>query len=203
MIAQAGWRNTNRTLSLAALDERRRRARGGRRPSSTSKGSAGRVHHVQVATNDLLNRLKAIDVGVQAGCWTYNGGSGTAAGSPFRMIVDNGIKAAIHMDGVHIAPLNALVRALLRHHRRQLAGQPDQRRPVDHPPGGAPPLHARERLVPEHGGQDRLDRNRQARRPRRPRPGLFTCTDEELKRIKPVLTVVDGKIVHDAGVLRT
>ena len=62
------------------------------------------VHHVQVATNDLLNRLKAINVGVQGGL-ALRLGRGHGAGSPFRMIVDNGIKAGIHMDGVHIAPL--------------------------------------------------------------------------------------------------
>jgi len=30
----------------------------------------------------------------------------------------------------------------------------------------------------------------------------LTVTDEQLKRIRSVLTVVDGKIVHDAGVLK-
>ena len=30
----------------------------------------------------------------------------------------------------------------------------------------------------------------------------FTATDEELKRIRPVLTVVGGRIVHDAGAVR-
>ena len=33
-------------------------------------------------------------------------GTGTAAARPFRLIVDSGIKAGIHQDGVHIAPLN-------------------------------------------------------------------------------------------------
>ena len=30
---------------------------------------------------------------------------------------------------------------------------------------------------------------------------FLTVTDEQLKKIKPVLTVVDGKVVFDAGVV--
>jgi len=29
----------------------------------------------------------------------------------------------------------------------------------------------------------------------------FTVSDAEMRRIRPILTVVDGKVVHDAGVL--
>jgi predicted amidohydrolase YtcJ len=30
----------------------------------------------------------------------------------------------------------------------------------------------------------------------------FKVTDEQIKRIRSVLTIVDGKIVHDAGVVK-
>jgi predicted amidohydrolase YtcJ len=202
VIAQARWRNTNRTLSLTALTN----VVSGLEAVAAEFDIAGlrwTVHHVQVSTNELLDRLKAIDVGVQAGCWTFNAGSGTAAGSPFRMIVDNGIKAGIHMDGVHIAPLTpwfALYYATTgvnslgnqinvgQSITRQEALRLYTRENAWH-------LNMEDKIGTIETGKLAdlvvLDKD------------MFTCTDEELKRMKPVLTVVDGKIVHDAGVLRT
>ena len=57
---------------------------------------------------DLLDRLKAMNCGVEIGAfrWVTSSAPKVPAGPPFRTIVDHGIKTGIHGDGVHIAPLN-------------------------------------------------------------------------------------------------
>jgi predicted amidohydrolase YtcJ len=202
VIAQARWRNTNRTLSLAALEN----VVAGLETVDAEFDISGlrwTVHHVQVATNELLNRLKAIDVGVQTGAWRYSTGTPTANGSPFRLVVDNGIKAGIHMDGVHIAPLtpwfaiyyattgvNAL--GVLINDGQQITRQEALRLYTRE---NAWHLNMEDRIGTIETGKLAdlvvLDKD------------MFSVTDEELKRIKPVLTVIDGRIAYDGGVLRT
>jgi hypothetical protein len=201
VIAQARWRNTNRTLSLAALQN----VVAGLEAVDAEFDISGlrwTVHHVQVATPDLLERLKAIDVGVQVGCWRYGTGTPTANGSPFRMVSESGIQNGIHMDGVHIAPLtpwfalyyattgvNAL--GVLINDGQQISRREALRLYTRE---NAWHLNMEDRIGTIETGKLAdlvvLDKD------------YFTATDEELKRIRPVLTVVGGRIVHDAGVVR-
>ena len=201
VIAQARWRNTNRTLSLAALQN----VVAGLEAVDAEFDISGlrwTVHHVQVATPELLERLKAIDVGVQVGCWRYGTGTPTANGSPFRMVSESGIQNGIHMDGVHIAPLtpwfalyyattgvNAL--GVLINDGQQISRREALRLYTRE---NAWHLNMEDRIGTIETGKLAdlvvLDKD------------YFTATDEELKRIRPVLTVVGGRIVHDAGVVR-
>jgi hypothetical protein len=200
VIAQARWRNTNRTLSLTAL-QNVVAGLGAVHAEFDISGLRWTVHHVQVATPELLARLKAMDVGVQCGSWRWVSGTPTAAGSPFRMVQDSGIQNGIHMDGVHIAPLspwpaiyyavtgvNAL--GVLINDGQQISRQEAIR------------LYTRENawhLSREHelgsieigklGDLIVLDRD------------VFTVPAEELRRTLPVLTVVGGTVVYDGGVL--
>ena len=66
------------------------------------------VHHVPEVNADLLNRLKAMGCAVQMAAfrWVTSSDPKVVAGPPFRTIVDHGIQVGIHGDGVHIAPLN-------------------------------------------------------------------------------------------------
>ncbi|GAA1027707.1 amidohydrolase [Virgisporangium ochraceum] len=201
LIARARWRNTNRTLTLAALEAQV----AGYEAVHAEFGIAGlrwTIHHVQVATDALLTRLKAMDVGVQTGTWRYVSGTPTAAGSPFRLVVDNGIKAGIHMDGVHIAPLtpwlslyyavtgvNAL--GVLINDGQQLTRQEAMRLYTRE---NAWHLNMEDRIGSIEKGKLAdlvvLDRD------------YFTVPDEELKLVSPVLTLVGGEVVHDSGAVR-
>ena len=196
VIAQARWRNTNRTLSLATLEA----IVNGLEAVNAEFDITGlrwTVHHVQVATPALFARLKAINVGVQCGAWRYSSGTPTANGSPFRMVQESGIQNGIHMDGVHIAPLTpwfALYYAttgvnslgVLINDGQQISRQEAMR------------LYTRENawhlsMEDELGTIEPgkladlvvLDKD------------YLTCTDEELRRMKPVLTIVDGNVVHE------
>ncbi len=200
VIAEARWRNTNRTFSLAGLEN----ITAGYEAVHAEFGIADlrwTVHHINVATAALLDRLKAMNVGVQTGSWRYTSGTPTNNGSPFRLVVDSGIKAGIHMDGVHIAPLSPWpaiyyactgVNALgaLINDGQQISRQEAMRlytienawhMNMEDKIGSIEPGKLADLVV--------LDKD------------YTTCSDEELKRIKPVLTIVDGKVVHDAGVL--
>ena len=88
---------------------------------------------------------------------------------------------------------------LLRDDRRQLV-----RRAVNGDQqltraGGAAAVHARQQLVPADGGQDRLDRAGKLADLAVLDRDYFSVPDAEIKKIRSVLTVVDGRIVHDAG----
>jgi len=66
------------------------------------------VHHVPEVNADLLTRLKNIGCAVQMAAfrWVTSSDPKVVVVPPFRTIVDHGIQVGIHGDGVHIAPLN-------------------------------------------------------------------------------------------------
>ncbi len=200
VIAQARWRNTNRTFTLAGLEN----ITAGYEAVDAEFGIRDlrwTVHHINVANEGLLERLKAMNVGVQTGSWRYTSGTAANNGSPFRMVVDNGIQAGIHMDGVHIAPMspwpsiyyactgvNAL--GVLINDGQQITRQEAMRLYTKE---NAWHLNMEDRLGTIEPGRLAdlvvLDKD------------YTTCSDEELLRMKPVMTIVDGKVVHDTGVL--
>ena len=162
------------------------------------------VAHVPQITAEYLNRLKAIGGGVNLTGWQYLAGSGTAAGPPFRLIVDNGIHAGMSSDGMQIAPMNPFIHAyyattgknalgnvinvgqqitrqeLLTLYTRAngwFLGQEDENQ-----------LGTLE--VGRLGDLVVLDRD------------YFTVPEEQLRQVRSVLTVLGGEIVHDTGEVR-
>jgi hypothetical protein len=133
--------------------------------------------------------------------WVTSADPKVIVGPPFRTIVDHGIQAGIHGDGVHIAPLNPWLHIYYAttgvnsfgdkvNGDQQLTRQEALR------------LFTRQnswflRMENKIGAIETgrladlavLDRD------------YFTVPDVQIKQIRSVLTVVDGKIVHDAGVV--
>jgi predicted amidohydrolase YtcJ len=107
LVAQAGWRNENSVQNLAGL---RQVVDGYEAVNKAFDITALRwmVHHVPEVTTDLLDRLRALGCGVQMAAfrWVTSTDPKVVVGPPFRTIVDHGIQVGIHGDGVHIAPLN-------------------------------------------------------------------------------------------------
>jgi predicted amidohydrolase YtcJ len=197
LIAQARWRNNNRALSLAQLEAQVSYYEA----LNASVGISDlrwRIDHVPVVTTQLLDRLKAVGGAVQCGAFSFMAGSGTAAGAPFRTILDHGIKAGMHLDGVHIAPLNPWFGVYYASTGRNALGNVinvGQQITRDE----AVRLYTRENAwflnmedklgtleVGKLGDLVVLDRD------------YRTVSDDDLKRIRPVLTAVGGQIVHDA-----
>jgi predicted amidohydrolase YtcJ len=164
------------------------------------------IAHVPGITQEWIDRFKAIGGGLSLTGWQYlNGNPQTNplapyAGPPFRMILDSGINAGMSSDGMQIAPMN----------------------PWIHMYFATTGINARGVLI--NGGQQITRQEVLSLYTRRNKwflreddlgsiePGnradllvlnadYFAVPNEQLKMIRPVLTVVGGNVVHDDGVL--
>jgi predicted amidohydrolase YtcJ len=200
LVAQAGWHNENSVQDLAGLTQVVDAYEAVNKEFDITR-HRWVVHHVPVVTNDLLTRLKALGCGVQMAAfrWVTSTDPKVIVGAPFRTILDHGIQAGMHGDGVHIAPLNPW-----QHIYFATTGVNSFGDRVN----GDQQITREEalRLFTRHNSwflrmEDRigtiepgkladlvvLDRD------------YFSVPDVQIKQIRSVLTVVDGKIVHDAG----
>ena len=157
LVAQARWRNENHTLSLASFENE---IAGYEKVNAEFNITDLRwvISHIPFATPPLLQRLKAPGAGAQLTGWRYLPGAMQNNGSPFRMVMESGIRAGMHSDSVHISPLNPWLHIYYAVTGVNASGPAHQRWPADQPAGCAPALHSGKRLVPSHGGPARLDR---------------------------------------------
>ncbi|HEY6347698.1 MAG TPA: amidohydrolase family protein [Bryobacteraceae bacterium] len=202
LVAQAGWRNENAVQNLAGLTQVVDAYEAVNREFDITK-LRWVVHHVPEVNADLLNRLKALGCGVEMGAfrWVTSSDPKVITGPPFRTIIEHGIQVGIHGDGVHIAPLNPWLHIYYATTGVNSFG--DQVNPGQHlTRAEALRLFTRNnswflRMEEKIGWIERgkladlavLDRD------------YFTVPDTDIKKIGSVLTIVDGKIVHDAKVL--
>lgn len=163
------------------------------------------LQHADFATPAQLARLKALNCGVSMSGFRWLNGVPRADGLPvgplYPQILASGIPAGMHEDGVHIAPHNpwfALHYATtgLNVLGQQInPGQQISRQQALHAytRGNAWYMNRENELGSIEKGKFAdlvvLDRD------------YFTASDAEMRRIRPVLTVVAGKVVHDTGVL--
>src|SRR6267142_2815824 len=172
------------------------------------------IAHVPGITQEWIDRLQKIGGNLSLTGWQYLAGNPTAstvapyAGPPFRMIVDSGnrpdgIHAGLSSDGMQIAPMNPFLhmyyattglnaRGVLINGGQQISRQE------------ALSLYTRQNgwflreeddlgSIEEGKLGDLVVLN----------SDYFSIPAEDLRKIRSVLTVVGGKIMHDAGVLDT
>jgi predicted amidohydrolase YtcJ len=202
LVAQAGWHNENSVQDLAALRQVVDAYEAVNKEFDITR-HRWVVHHVPVVTTDLLTRLKALGCGVQMGAfrWVTSSDPKVVVGAPFRMILDHGIQTGIHGDGVHIAPLNPWLHIYFAttgvnsfgdkvNGDQQLTRQEALRLFTRN---NSWFLRMENKIGTIETGKLAdlavLDRD------------YFTVPDVQIKQIRSVLTVVNGKIVHDAGVV--
>jgi predicted amidohydrolase YtcJ len=163
------------------------------------------LQHVDFATPTQLARLKALNCGVSMSGFRWLNGVPRADGLPvgplYPQILASGIPAGLHEDGVHIAPHNpwfALHYATtgLNVLGQQInPGQQISRQQALHAytRGNAWYMNRENELGSIEKGKLAdlvvLDRD------------YFSASDADMRKIRPVLTVVDGKVVHDTGVV--
>ena len=130
--------------------------------------------------------------------WVTSSDPKVIVGPPFRTIVDHGIQVGIHGDGVHIAPLNPWL-----HIYFATTGVNSFGAKVN----GDQQLTRQEALRLFTRGnswflrmEERSARSSPASSPISSCSIATTspCPDVEIKQIRSVLTVVDGKVVHGA-----
>lgn len=202
LVGQAGWRNENAVQNLAGL---RQVVEGYEAVNKEFDITKLRwvVHHVPEVNADLLSRLQALGCGVEMGAfrWVTSSDPKVVAGPPFRTIVDHGIQVGIHGDGVHIAPLNPWLH--IYYATTGINSFGDQVNPGQHlTRAEAIRLFTRNnswflRMEDKIGSIEPgkladlavLDRD------------YFAVPDAEIRKIRSVLTIVNGKVVHEAGPL--
>ena len=201
-VARAGWRNENSVQNLAGLTQ----VVEGYEAVHEEFGIEGlrwAVHHVPEVTGELLTRLADLGCGVQMAAyrWVTSSDPDVDVGAPFRTILEHGIQAGIHWDGVHIAPLNPwqhiyyATTGLNSFGQQVNAGQHLTREE-------ALTLFTRENAW-FLGMEDRIGSIEAGKRADLVvlDRDYFTVPDSDVKRVRSVLTIVDGNVVHDAGVL--
>ena len=199
LVAQAGWRNENSVGSLADLTQVVDAYEAVNKEFDIA-GLRWMVHHVPVVNTDLLTRLQRLGCGVQMAAfrWVTSTDPKVVVGAPFRTIVDHGIQVGIHGDGVHIAPLNPWLQmyfattGLNSFGARVNGDQQISRQEVLRlfTRGNSWFLRMENKIGSIEPGKlaDLVVLNKD----------YFSVTDEEIKQIRSVLTIVDGKIVHEA-----
>jgi len=199
LVAQAGWRNENAVQNLAGLRQVVEAYEAVNKEFEITK-KRWVVHHVPEVNADLLSRLQALGCGVEMGAfrWVTSSDPKAVTGPPFRTIVDHGIQVGIHGDGVHIAPLNPWLHIYYATTGVNSFG--DQVNPNQHltraealrlfTKNNSWFLRMEEKIGSIEPGKLAdlavLDRD------------YFAVPDVDLKKIRSVLTIVDGKIVHGA-----
>jgi predicted amidohydrolase YtcJ len=199
LVAQAGWHNENSVQDLAGLTQV---VDAYEAVNKEFDITARRwvVHHVPVVTADLLSRLRTLGCGVQMAAfrWVTSNDPKVIVGAPFRTIVDHGIQVGIHGDGVHIAPLNPWLHIYFattgvnsfgdRVNGDQQITRQEALRLFTR--GNSWFLRMEDRIGTIEQGKLAdlvvLDRD------------YFTVPDVEIKQIRSVLTIVGGRVVHDA-----
>jgi hypothetical protein len=173
------------------------------------------IAHVPFITPDYVDRMNALGGGLSLTGWRYLAGTFPpppalpSNGPPFRMIVDKmkstGIRVGMSSDGMQIAPMNPWLHMYYavtgKNARGELIndGQQITREEVlglytrengwflreEDKLGSIEPGKLADLVVLSH---DYFDTKK--------------VSDEEIKRVSSVLTIVGGKIMHDAGVLK-
>jgi predicted amidohydrolase YtcJ len=197
LVAQAGWRNENSVQNLAGLTQVVEAYEAVNKEFDIT-GLRWMVHHVPEVTPDLLTRLRALGCGVQMAAfrWVTSSDPKVIVGPPFRTIVDHGIQAGIHGDGVHIAPLNPWPHIYYavtgvnsfgaQVNGNQLLTRQEALRLFTR--GNSWFLRMEDRIGSIETGKLAdlvvLDRD------------YFTVPDAQIKQIRSVITMVAGRVVH-------
>jgi predicted amidohydrolase YtcJ len=198
LVAQAGWRNENAVQSLADLTTVVDTYEAVNKEYDIT-ALRWMVHHVPFVNKDLLTRLQRLGCGVQMAAfrWVTSTDPKVITGAPFRMIVDHGIQVGIHGDGVHIAPLNPWLQIYfattgVNSFGAQVNGDQNITRQEAlrlFTRGNSWFLRMENKIGSIEPGKlaDLTVLNKD----------YFTIPDVEIKQIRSVLTVVDGKVVHE------
>src|SRR5438876_2941110 len=170
------------------------------------------VAHVPGITQEWIDRLQAIGGNLSLTGWQYLAGNPTAsivapyAGPPFRMIVDSsnrpsGIHAGMSSDGMQIAPMNPWLHmyyATTGLNARRVLINPNQQITRQE----VLSLYTRQNgwFLREEDQLGSIEEGKLADLVVL-NSDYFAVSNDDLKKIRSVLTVVGGNIVYDGGVV--
>jgi predicted amidohydrolase YtcJ len=204
LVAKARWRNENAQPTTAAIEQVVATYEAMDREFGIKDLRWG-LQHADLATPDQLARLKALNCGVSMSGFRWLNGVPRADGAPvgplFPQILASGIPAGMHEDGVHIAPHNPWFAMHYATTGLNVLGQqinPGQQISREqalraYTRGNAWYMNREDELgsIEEGKFADLLVLDRD----------YFRVSDADMRKTSSVLTVVDGKVVHDTGVV--
>jgi predicted amidohydrolase YtcJ len=196
-IAKAGWRGEDHALNLAgatSLIVNREMVNA----EISIKNLRWIISHIPDFPLDLANRAHALGIGVLVGWGPLR--NGMNVGPPYRMLLDHPIEMGYHSDGGDITVINPWLNLYTITTGKNLAGQPIL---------GDQMLTRQETLrlataankwfmfeddigsieAGNHADLAVLDRD------------YFKVPEDEIRRIRSLLTLVGGKVIHNEGVL--
>jgi predicted amidohydrolase YtcJ len=213
LVAMARWRNENHSLgfNVAGIPDWKIIIDGWQSVHDEVRVMPGLsdgitnlrwvLAHVPFMDTEYLNKLKGLGGGISlVGGWRYISGTAAGNGPPFRLIIDSGIRAGMSSDGMQISPMNPWLGMYYavtgRNARGDLinAGQLTTRKEIlrlytadndwflnlDGKIGTIEEGRFGDLIVLS---DDYFDSKK--------------VSDEEIKDVHSVLTVVNGKVVHD------
>jgi predicted amidohydrolase YtcJ len=191
-IARAGWRGEDHALNLAgvtALIEAREKVNA-EIPIGQLRWI---ISHIPAFPKELADRAHALGIGVLVGWGPTR--TGTNVGPPYKTLMSHPIRKAFHSDGGDITVINPWLNFSTMITGKNLAGQPIL---------GTETLTRQETLwlataatkwfireddigsieTGNHADLAVLDRD------------FFTVPDDDIKRVRSLMTVAGGRIVH-------
>ena len=166
------------------------------------------IAHVPGITQESIAKFKSIGGSLSLTGWQFLAGNLPTtgltlfAGPPFRWIVDSGIHAGMSSDGMQIAPMNPWIHmyyATTGINARGVVINPGQQ--ISRQEVLSLYTNRNGWFVREEDQLGSIETGKLADLAVLNR-NYFTVSDEALKGIRSVLTIVDGEIVHDRGVAR-
>jgi predicted amidohydrolase YtcJ len=196
-IARAGWRAEDHALNLAGATTliANRETVNGEIPITSLRWV---ISHVPDFPPELATRAHALGMGVLVGWGPLR--TGTNVGPPYRSLITHGIPVGYHSDGGDITVINPWLNFYTMITGRNLAGQSIL---------GDQTLTRQQTLwlasaankwfiweddlgsieAGNHADLAVLDRD------------YFAVPDEDIKRIRSVLTIVGGRLIHNDGIV--
>ncbi len=196
-IARAGWRAEDHALNLA-----------GATTLITNRETVNReipitdlrwiISHVPEFPVELANRAHAMGMGVLVGWGPTR--TGMNVGPPYRMLINHGIHVGYHSDGGDITVINPWLNFSTMITGRNLAGQAilgDQTLTRQQTLWLATAANKWFIWEDDIGSLEPGNRADLAVLDR----DYFAIPDQDIKRIRSVLTIVGGRVIHNDGVL--
>ena len=202
LVAEAGWRNENHSLTptdyVTIIDGWERVNAALPPPGITQLRWV--LAHAPFITREYVDKLKALGGGVSVlGGWRWLSGTAEQNGPPFRMLLESGIPVGMSSDGMQISPMNPWIGIYYAVTGKNARGEAIN---ADQTIGREDAL----RLYTAANGWFLLEEDVLGSI----EPGKYAdfavlsadyfdpraVPDEEIKRLRSVLTVVGGRIVH-------
>jgi predicted amidohydrolase YtcJ len=204
LVAEAGWRNENHSLTPAdfqvIIDGWQRI--NDALPAPGIRESRWVLAHAPFITREYADKLKALGGGVSVlGGWRYISGTAQQNGPPFRMLAESGIPMGMSSDGMQISPMNPWIGLYYVVTGKNARGEAiNAEQTLERAAALRLYTAANGWFLGEENALGTIEPGKYADLAVLSADyfDLDTVSDEDIKRLRAVLTIVGGEVVLDA-----